>query len=141
MTSEEEALLDDLAIVQTTDEWDRDPLINIKPTRIQKELFRWINDPRDIEVYWRAGNSSAKTAGGAIAAVVMARGDRELSKRFGLPYIAPPSVGWILTQSYKQQVDASQKALMWAVGKWPHYLSWVTGKGKGYMERVAGKEN
>lgn len=128
--------LDDLVFASAIDAWDRDPLSTRVPTKVQSEFFRWISDPKDIEVFWRSGNQGAKTAGGATAALVLARGDKALCDHFGLPWIQAPNVGWVLTQSYKQQVDASQKAVMDLIGKWPHDVSYVAGKGKGYIENV-----
>lgn len=87
------------------------------------------------EVYWRAPNSGGKTTGGCALDVAFARGLKELGG-VTLPPIAVPNVGWILTTSYKQQIDSSQKALLQWLGNWPHKIAWVQGESKGYIETV-----
>lgn len=87
------------------------------------------------EVYWRAPNSGGKTTGGCALDVALSRGLPSLGGT-PLPPIQVPNVGWILTQSYKQQVDSSQKALLSWLGNWPHKIAWVQGESKGYIETV-----
>jgi hypothetical protein len=95
-------------------------------------LFRHCHD---AECYWRSGNSGGKTLGGAFLGVSLARGITELDGE-PIPKLGIPNLGWVITQSYKQQVDASQRAYLRALGDWPHDVSYVSGKGKGYIETI-----
>ena len=86
---------------------EADPLRDFHSTSgAQRELFKWAGE---AEVLWLAGNSGGKTHGGAALGVAMARGLRELDG-VRIPYLGVPNVGWVLTQSYKQQLESSQKA-------------------------------
>lgn len=87
------------------------------------------------ECFWRAPNSGGKTSGGCALDVAFARGLKHLGGT-KLPPITTPNTGWILTTSYKQQVDSSQKALLQWLGGWPHKIAWVQGEAKGYIETV-----
>ena len=97
-----------------------------------RQLAKWINH---AEVYLRGGNSSSKTASGSRIGVALAMGLRELDGQ-PLPDIGYPNTGWVLTQSYKQQVDASQKAYLKWLGDHPHHIAYVTGRGKGYVDTI-----
>lgn len=115
------------------EELQSDPLKHFHATsEAQRQLFRWVNE---AETWWLAGNSGGKTHGGAALGVAMARGMRELAG-VKIPYLGTPNVGWVLTQSYKQQLESSQKAYQRVLGNHPHYISYVVGKGKGYAETL-----
>lgn len=88
----------------------------------QEMLFLWVN--QEIECYWRAGNQGGKTYGGAAMGIALARGKKELN---GLPVppIRVPSVGYVLTQTYKQQAESTQAAYLSLLGNWPHKIGYV----------------
>lgn len=124
---------DYLQMANALERLEADPLHNFHSTsEAQRQLFKWANE---AEVLWLAGNSGGKTHGGAALGVALARGLRELDG-VPIPYVGIPNVGWVLTQSYKQQVEASQKAYLKCLGKHPHAISYVVGKGKGYVETI-----
>ena len=113
---------------------DADPLRSYRPAcPVVEELIAALH--HQIEVWWQASNSAGKTTSICALDVALARGLKSLNG-IPVPPIAVPNVGWILTQSYKQQVDSSQKALLQWLGKWPHKISYVSGEAKGYIETV-----
>lgn len=115
------------------DQLSRDPLATFQcKSEAQRQLLKWCGD---AEVYMRSGNSSGKTFGGAALGVALARGLTSLGG-MTLPYLGTPNVGWVLTQTYKQQAESSQKAYLKWLGKWPHHIAYVVGKGKGYVEII-----
>lgn len=125
--------LDAVAFSSFVDKRRKDPLLGFHfMSEAQRLLFRYVHE---AEVYWRSGNSGGKTAGGAALGIALARGVTELDGE-PIPDLGVPSLGWVITQSYKQQVDASQKAYLKWLGKWPHDISYVAGKGKGYIETI-----
>lgn len=91
----------------------------------QELLVLYVRD--EIECYWRAGNQGGKTYGGAALGVALAQGRKELD---GLPTprIRTPNVGYVLTQTYKQQSESTQKAYLQLIGDWPHEIGWVDKK-------------
>lgn len=112
---------------------EADPMEHFHATsNAQKALFQWVDE---AEVLWLAGNSGGKTHGGAALGVAMAQGRRTLGGQ-AIPYLGTPNVGWVLTQSYKQQLESSQKAYLKCLGNYPHYIAYVVGKGKGYAETI-----
>lgn len=127
------AQFDAVAFDQFTARQRRDPLLGFHfMSEAQRQLFLQCHDN---EVYWRSGNSGGKTAGGAALGVALARGIEELDG-VKLPKLGLPNLGWVITQSYKQQVDASQRAYLKWLGEWPHDVSYVAGKAKGYIETI-----
>lgn len=132
----ETGLSDALAFEVALDRWKKDPLLTFRHTsQAQIELIRWIGEPEISEVYWRSGNSGGKTWGGAALGVALARGLKELDG-VPLPRLGIPNVGWVLTQSYKQQVESSQKAYLSWLGDHPKDIAYVQGKTKGYIETI-----
>lgn len=122
-----------LAFDAALSELNSDPMVHFHATsNAQKALFQWSGE---AEVLWLAGNSGGKTHGGAALGVAMAQGRRSLGGQ-PIPYLGTPNVGWVLTQSYKQQLESSQKAYLKCLGGYPHYISYVVGKGKGYAETI-----
>lgn len=110
-----------------------DPLAGF--TFSSKQQRKLVEMSRKAEVFWRASNSSGKTTGGAVLGVAMARGIRVLDDET-VPYLGVPNVGWVLSLSYKQQVDSVQAAYLKWIGGWPHKISWVTGPAKGYIDAI-----
>lgn len=128
-----EEISDALLFSAFLDACDNDPLKLYEPAcRAADDLVRNI---ARAEVYWRAPNSGGKTTSGCALDVALARGLKRLGD-IPLPPMRVPNVGWILTTSYKQQVDSSQKALLSWLGNWPHKIAWVQGESKGYIETV-----
>ena len=125
--------LEAVAFERYTEQRKRDPLLGFHfRSEAQRELFR---NALHSETLWRSGTSGGKTAGGACLGTCLARGIKEIDG-VAVPFLGIPNVGWVITQSYKQQVDASQKAYLKWLGKWPHDISYVSGKGKGYIETI-----
>lgn len=89
----------------------------------------------DAEVYLQAGNSAGKTTGAAAIVVALARGVEALDG-VRLPQLRLPIVAWVVSVSYKQQVDSSQKAYLRWIGDWPHHKVYVSGSGKNYLEAL-----
>jgi len=121
------------------DALDADPLKQYRHScdaaRRMMETSKLVESMWSVEIYWRAGNSSGKTSGGAALGVALARGLTELDGT-PLPKLPVPNVGWVLVQTRLQQVDASQQAYLKWLGNWPHKISYVSGEGKGYIERI-----
>lgn len=90
----------------------------------------------DAEVYLQAGNSAGKTTGAAAIVVALARGIQNLDG-VRLPQLRLPIVAWVVSVSYKQQVDSSQKAYLRWIGDWPHHVTFVAGSGKDYIEAIS----
>lgn len=90
----------------------------------------------DAEVYLQAGNSAGKTTGAAAIVVALARGVQALDG-VRLPQLRLPIVAWVVSVSYKQQVDSSQKAYRRWIGDWPHHITYVAGSGKDYIEAIS----
>ena len=125
--------LEAVSFTTFVDKHRRDPLLGFRfRSEAQRQLFRHAHH---AECYWRSGNSGGKTAGGAALGICLARGIEMLDGE-PVPKLGVPNTGWVMTQSYKQQVDASQKAYLSWLGKWPHDVSYVAGKGKGYIETI-----
>lgn len=106
--------------------------------------FRFASEPQRVfvsyvaqglETLLRGGNSSGKTAPGAALFVALARGIEQLAG-IALPKLKLPATGWCLTQTYKQQVDSSQAAVLKYLGNHPHKIAWVAGETKGYVESI-----
>jgi hypothetical protein len=111
----------------------KDPLKHSRAaSEAARQLQRWINE---CEVYFRAANSAGKTHAGARIGIALARGLASLDG-IPLPQLGLPNTGWVLTQSYKQQVDASQKSYLMLLGEHPHHIAYVQGKGKGYVDTI-----
>lgn len=127
------AALDAVALGSFLDKRKRDPLLGFRFMSEAQRIF--VRQCMTDETYLRAGNSSGKTAIGAMLGIAMARGIEEVDGE-KIPQLGTPNLGWVLTQSYKQQVDASQKAYLKWLGQWPHDISYVAGKGKGYIETI-----
>lgn len=122
-----------LAVQKALDELKSDPLKHARASSVAaREMLKWASD---CEVYFRAANSSGKTHVGAQLGLCLARGIRTLDG-VTLPYLGLPNTGWVLTQSYKQQVDASQKSYLMLLGGHPHHIAYVQGKGKGYVDTL-----
>ena len=71
-------------------------------------------------------NQSGKTIGGAALLVALAQGRASLGE-IELPALAQPTVWWVLTQTYKQQVESTQKAVLRWIGATPHKIRPVSG--------------
>ena len=82
----------------------------------QRRVFRRLGD---AEVYLRAGNQAGKTTVAAYAVVALARGASEVDGE-RLPVLESPNVGAILGKSYKQMSESTVKAVLNALGDWPH---------------------
>lgn len=78
------------------------------------------------ETALEGGNQSGKTIGGAALVVALAQGRQRLGD-VALPAIGQPSVWWVLTQTYKQQVESTQSAIERWLGTWPHVIRTVPG--------------
>lgn len=103
------------------------------PSPKHRRFCRYVT--QGLEALLRGSGSSAKTRTGAAILVACAQGRKELAGE-PLPAVPVPMTGWILTQSYKQQVDASQAAILLYLGDWPHKISYVAGESKGYIENI-----
>ena len=122
----------DLALAQSLDSGDADPLRDFHWTsQGQADMARLAGE---AEVYARCGNKAGKTTGAAALFVALCRGLRDL---YGvrLPYYPTPGVHWVLTKSYEQQVDSSQKAYMRWIGRHPHEVAWLN-KSKHQMAAI-----
>ena len=96
----------------------RDPLGWFRfSSEAQRKVFRHLN--RQDEVYLRAGNQAGKTTVAAFAAVALARGVPEVDGE-RLPVLETPNTGAILGKSYKQMSESTVKAVLAALGDWPH---------------------
>lgn len=102
-----------------------------KMVEFSAEVKKWWS----LDIAYRAGNGSGKTAAGAALGIALARGERTLGGTI-LPAMPCPNVGWVLVQTRLQQVEASQAAYLKWIGTWPHKISYVQGEGKGYIERI-----
>lgn len=83
----------------------------------QRDVFRHLN--KGDEVYLRAGNQAGKTTVAAYAAVALARGASEVDGE-KLKVLETPNTGAILGKSYKQMSESTVKAVLNALGEWPH---------------------
>lgn len=105
----------------------------------QKKLVEYINHPDVDEVWWVSSTSGGKTFNCAHLGVAFAQNRPVLTDYWGnehrIPQFGWGNVGWVLVQSYKQQVDATQKAYLEALGEWPHDIAWVD-YGKGYIDTI-----
>jgi hypothetical protein len=99
----------------------------------QREFVRVV--ALGTETYARTGNSGGKTKIGGATGISLARRLKALDQ-VELPDLGESNVGWILTQSYKQQLDASQKTYQELLGKHPHHIAYVVGTAKGYIETI-----
>jgi hypothetical protein len=103
-----------------------DPLKHFKfSSTAQRKLVEWVS--RIVEVFWRSGNQGGKTFGGAALGVALARGLRSLGG-VKLPHLDMPTVGWVLTKTYKQQTESVQAAFLKLIGDWPHVIGYVNKK-------------
>lgn len=91
----------------------------------QELLFLWVLE--QVEVYWRAGNQGGKTFGGAMLGVAIAMGMKVLDG-LPVPKCQTPNIGYVLTQTYKQQSTSTQQAYLNLIGDWPHEIGWVDKK-------------
>lgn len=71
------------------------------------------------EVYVRAGNQAGKTTIAAYMVVALARGVPEVDGE-RLPVLETPNTGAVLGKSYKQMSESAVKAVLAALGDWPH---------------------
>jgi hypothetical protein len=85
-----------------------------------------------IETLLRGSNDSGKTQAGAAIVCATLMGWKTLRNE-PLPDVPMPATWWVLVQTYKQQVDASQAAILAWLGQHPHRL--VNGA-KGYVEHI-----
>lgn len=77
-----------------------------------------LNVSRGVESYARTPNIGGKTWVGGGIAVTCARGSRQLA---GIPMpLRGRTVGAILSQSWPQQIEAAQKAVLALIGTYPH---------------------
>ena len=111
----------------------RDPLSCFRFKSVGQELL-CLFVREEIEAYWRAGNQSGKTFGGAALGVALARGLKELDG-LPLPKVRTPSVGYVLTQTYKQQSTSTQAAYLELIGDWPHHIGYVD-KANDYISTI-----
>lgn len=88
----------------------------------QEALFLFVYD--EIECYWRAGNQGGKTYGGAALGIALARGLRTLDG-LPVPRVRTPNIGYVLTQTYKQQSVSTQLAYLELLGDHPHVIGYV----------------
>ena len=72
-----------------------------------------------LELYIRSGNQGAKTHFGSRVAVALMRGEASLDGE-ALPVLETPNTGGVLGKSYKQMGASTIKALLEAIGDWPH---------------------
>jgi hypothetical protein len=98
------------------------------------KLLRYIAHPDVDEVWWVSSNSGGKTYNCSALGVSFALNRPYLDGR-RIPQFGWTNVGWVNTQSYKQQVDSSQKAYLEHIGEHPHDISWVD-YGKGYIDTL-----
>ena len=116
---------------------ERDPLADFRcRSWAQRALLQSVSQ---AEVYWRSGNSGGKTLGGAALGVALARGVRRLDG-IDLPRLVQPTVGWVLSRSYKQQVHSVQRAYLNLIGRWPHEIGWVN-RGLGHIGLIRVRPN
>ena len=103
--------------------------------------FGWPGEPhrraaryhaRGIETLLRGSNDAAKTGTGSAITVATIMGMKTLCGE-PLPEVELPATWWVLVQTYKQQVDASQAWILRWLGQHPHRL--VNGA-KGYVEHI-----
>lgn len=79
------------------------------------------------EIALSGANQSGKTQIGAALVVSLAEG-RDMLGNYKLPQMLEPPVFWVLTQTYKQQVESTQKAILKWLGDWPHKIRYVPGQ-------------
>jgi len=103
--------------------------------------FGWPGEPhrlacryhaQGLETLLRGSNDAAKTGTGSAIVTAILEGKKSLNGE-PLPDVPMPAVWWVLVQSYKQQVDASQAWVLRWLGDHPHRL--VNGA-KGYVEHI-----
>lgn len=109
----------------------RDPLLR----------FGWPGEPhrraaryhaQGIETLLRGSNDAGKSGTGSAIVVATLQGKKSLCGE-PLPDVEMPATWWVLVQTYKQQVDASQAWVLRWLGDHPHRL--VNGA-KGYVEHI-----
>lgn len=103
--------------------------------------FGWPGEPhraaaryhaQGIETLFRGSNDAAKTGTGSAITLATLMGMKTLCGE-PLPAVELPATWWVLVQTYKQQVDASQAWILRWMGEHPHRL--VNGA-KGYVEHI-----
>lgn len=87
-----------------------------------------------VETHARAANASGKTTSAVAACLSLAQGREELGG-LKVPTLSQPSTGWVITQSRRQQVDASQAAFIRWLGDWPYEIGWAA-KALDYAEVI-----
>lgn len=88
----------------------------------QRKFLLSIGGPNIVHL--RAGNQAGKTYIGAVAAVAMLRGVREVDGA-RMPLIQTPAVGAVLVKSYKQGYESAIQAVRDVLGKHPHHLDYA----------------
>jgi hypothetical protein len=118
-----DSLQDLVAVIDAAEAWvAADPLRFFKfKSFAQRKLAQMVSL---AEVNWRSGNQGGKTYGGAALGVALARGVRSLDG-VALPVLRSPNVGWVLTKTYKQQVDSVQQAYLQVIGNHPHHIAYL----------------
>jgi hypothetical protein len=85
------------------------------------------------EVFWRSGNQGGKTQGGARYGIALVRGKRAINCGLiggpdhwvKLPVLDLPITHWVLSKTYKQQVDAVQSAYLRLLGHHGVKVGWI----------------
>lgn len=103
------------------DERHANPLDQIQFTPKQIEYISVA--ARSDESALRAANKCGKSIVAGAVAVALCRSVRSLGG-VALPVLRTPATGWVLTRTYKQQVEGTQAAVEHALGNWPHEIAW-----------------
>ena len=98
-----------------------DPLATFRPVPKQLEYVHAVAD--NTESALRAANKFGKSTIVAFIVVAFLRGMRQFCG-VELPRFRQPARGWVLTRTYKQQVEGTQAAVILALGDWPHEIAW-----------------
>ena len=109
----------------------RDPLLRFGwPGEPHRVVARYHS--QGLETLLRGSNDAAKTGTGSAIVVATLEGKKTLAGE-PLPSVPMPATWWVLVQTYKQQVDASEAWVLRWLGEHPHRL--VRGA-KGYVEHI-----
>lgn len=100
-------------------------------SQAQADLARLLSG---AEVYWRSANSGGKTFGAAHIVVAILEGHTHLDG-VRLPDAPCPATCWVLTKSYRGQVDGPQQAILDALGAYPHEIAYAN-KNKNYIDTI-----
>ena len=98
-----------------------DPIALFQPVPKQREFVRVAAS--NLESALRAANKFGKSTIVAFLVVAFLRGLRSFCG-VDLPRFRQPCRGWVLTRTYKQQVEGTQAAVALALGDWPHQIAW-----------------